>query len=358
MKLFKNLAFAVIALCLASCGRGTITPVSENIEGPLGEYFQVVKKDYKVNDKQREVVVEIKRIKEGFPEPWKKGMEVGIKNGCILPTFIAQFQDGDGTILSTTETDFSSDLQEIKTIADLAVNQSAVVTFSVSSEDASQVKISSKFQYYGEIERTVNLSGAIGKYPIRMTMHIDPDGVVTGAYYYTRQGPGNYLYIKGNKDGDKISLDEFTKDGQNTGEFKGTFTDQDVYKGGFEAISGDYDFTLNPDKEMQGIDLSTIDFSEFSVPSYDFSFDDDLTSGSGSGWDDLLDEYESYVTKYVSVLKKAHNGDISALAEYPDLLRKSNEIGEKLQKAKGQMSQSQVDRYIKITTRLTEIASE
>lgn len=359
MKLFKNLAFAVIALCLVSCGSDTITPVSENIEGPLGEYFQVVKKDYKVNDKQHEVVVEIKRIKDGFPEPWKKGMEVGIKNGCILPTFIAQFQDGDGTILSTNETDFSSDLQEIKTVAALEVNQSATVTFSVSSEDASQVKISSKFQYYGEIEKTVNLSGAIGKYPIRMTMHIDPDGVVTGAYYYTIRGPGNYLYIKGKKDGDKISLDEFTKGGRNTGEFEGTFTDQDVYKGGFEALSGDYDFTLNPDKEMKEIDFSTIDFSAFSVPSYDFSYDDSTSgSGSGSGWDDLLDEYDSYVTKYVSLLKKAKNGDISALAEYPGLLRKANEIGEKLQKAEGEMSQSQVDRYIKITTRLTEIASE
>ena len=64
------------------------------------------------------------------------------------------------------------------------------------------------------------------------------------------------------------------------------------------------------------------------------------------------------MTKYVSLLKKAKNGDISALAEYPGLLRKANEIGEKLQKAEGEMSQSQVDRYIKITTRLTEIASE
>ena len=110
--------------------------------------------------------------------------------------------------------------------------------------------------------------------------------------------------------------------------------------------------------EMQEIDFSTIDFSAFSVPSYDFSYDDDLTFGSGSGWDDLLDEYDSYVTKCISVLKKAHNGDISALAEYTDLLRKANEIDEKLQKAEGKMSQSQVDRYIKITTRLTEIASE
>ena len=64
------------------------------------------------------------------------------------------------------------------------------------------------------------------------------------------------------------------------------------------------------------------------------------------------------MTKCISVLKKAHNGDISALAEYTDLLRKANEIDEKLQKAEGKMSQSQVDRYIKITTRLTEIASE
>ena len=195
-----------------------------------------------------------------------------------------------------------------------------------------------------------------------MTMHIASNGEVTGAYYYKSNGPGNYLYVKGNKDGNQIILDEYTKEGEHTGEYTGSFTNN-VYKGIFKAMSGEYQFTLSPDKDMHGIDLSTVRFSDFSYSTpinmdEDVSYDD-LSSASGSeDWDALLDAYDSYVTKYISYAKKAAKGDMSALADYPALMQKAQEFSDRMQGAQGDMSSSQWARYMKITTKMSQAASE
>ena len=269
-------------VCLASCGGDGITPVSEKIQGPLGQYFEVVSKDYKVKDGK--VGIEIKRIKEGFPEPWTEGMEVGYSDGEMEPQFTAEFQDADGSVISKDKTDKIWDKDELSAIAALGVDETASITFDV-SEDAAQVKIGSTFKVNGEVESTINLSGNIGKYPIQMTMHIASNGEVTGAYYYKSNGPGNYLYVKGNKDGNQIILDEYTKEGEHTGEYTGSFTNN-VYKGIFKAMSGEYQFTLSPDKDMHGIDLSTVRFSDFSY-STPINMDDD--------WSDAA-QLDAYIT--------------------------------------------------------------
>ena len=85
MKNINAFLFAVLALLLTACSGSGLKPVSEKIQGPLGEYFEVVTKDYKAKDGK--VSIEIKRIKDGFPEPWEKGMEVGYGDGTITPLF-------------------------------------------------------------------------------------------------------------------------------------------------------------------------------------------------------------------------------------------------------------------------------
>lgn len=68
MKTFKFCIVVILAAIMAACkGGGSMTPVSEKIQGPLGEYFEVVTKDYKAKDGK--VSIEIKRIKDGLPEP-------------------------------------------------------------------------------------------------------------------------------------------------------------------------------------------------------------------------------------------------------------------------------------------------
>lgn len=71
-------------------------------------------------------------------------------------------------------------------------------------------------------------------------------------------------------------------------------------------------------------------------------------------WDELLDSYDDYVTKYISFAKKASQGDMAAMAEYPALLEKAQEFNNKMQGAQSDMSPSQWSRYIKITTRMTQ----
>lgn len=77
-----------------------------------------------------------------------------------------------------------------------------------------------------------------------------------------------------------------------------------------------------------------------------------ISSGS-EDWDSLLDTYESYVDKYISYMKKAANGDMSALSEYPTLMEKAQELSEKIENAKDDMSSSQLKRYMNITMKMT-----
>lgn len=76
-------------------------------------------------------------------------------------------------------------------------------------------------------------------------------------------------------------------------------------------------------------------------------------SAGSEDWNSLLDTYESYVDKYISYMKKAANGDMSALSEYPALMEKAQELSEKIENAKDDMSSSQLKRYMNITMKMT-----
>lgn len=82
-------------------------------------------------------------------------------------------------------------------------------------------------------------------------------------------------------------------------------------------------------------------------------------SSTGSeDWDALLDSYDQYVTKYISFVKKAAKGDMSAVAEYPALMEKAEEYGNRLENAKSDLSAAQWARYMKITQKMASAASE
>lgn len=85
------------------------------------------------------------------------------------------------------------------------------------------------------------------------------------------------------------------------------------------------------------------------------------TTAASSGsedWDALLDSYDSYVTQFVSYAKKAANGDVTALSEYPALLEKAQEFSGKMNNAQSQMSASQWTRYVEITNKMTQALAE
>ena len=97
--------------------------------------------------------------------------------------------------------------------------------------------------------------------------------------------------------------------------------------------------------------------------SYDTTTEDEdiavsSSSSSSQDWDAMLDSYEEYVDNYISLLKKAANGDRSAMAEYPALLQQAEEFGDKLSGAKGNLTASQAARYSKIQMKMLKAAQE
>lgn len=75
-------------------------------------------------------------------------------------------------------------------------------------------------------------------------------------------------------------------------------------------------------------------------------------------WDEVLDAYEEYADKTISYAQKIANGDMSVISEYPELMEKAKEFGDKMQGAKSNMSSSQWSRYMKITEKLAKSASK
>ena len=87
--------------------------------------------------------------------------------------------------------------------------------------------------------------------------------------------------------------------------------------------------------------------------SYD---EEEPASSDGEDWDSLLDSYEEYVDMYISLLKKASAGDLSAVSEYADYLNKAQEFSKKLENSTDEMTVSQVARLSKITQKMLQAA--
>ena len=105
-------------------------------------------------------------------------------------------------------------------------------------------------------------------------------------------------------------------------------------------------------------DDSSVSSDDSSDDSSDAEKSISSSSTSSADWDSMLDSYEQYVNKYIALLKKAAEGDMTALAEYPALMEKAQECSKKMENAQGDMSASQWARYMKITTKMTTTAQE
>lgn len=97
--------------------------------------------------------------------------------------------------------------------------------------------------------------------------------------------------------------------------------------------------------------------------SYDTTTEDEdiavsSSSTSSQDWDAMLDSYEECVDSYISLLKKASNGDMTAMEEYPALMNKAQELSDEMQNAQGSMSASQLARYSRISAKMLKAAQE
>ena len=105
-------------------------------------------------------------------------------------------------------------------------------------------------------------------------------------------------------------------------------------------------------KESDGSNEESIELQS------NYSDEDSENSSDSEDWDAMLDSYEEYVDKYISCAKKASSGDMAALQEYASLMEKAQEISDKMDDAKDEMSASQWARYMKITNKMASAASQ
>lgn len=270
-----TIGVAVTAMFLTSCGSGdntsesssnkkmVIKPKSTSIKGELGNYFEVVDKDYNFTGKDNKLMVEVVR---------KKG-----------------------------EFEFSTDkLAECRgDYGEWEGEEAAVgIGFEIFDESGPVfTQSANRFAYFGP-----NGSGEVI------------------ALIGLKEGETSYITIYSKAFSDEVELNNVTS---------------------FQLTSA-YETTIHGKPEG-----ATSSHGNSSSSSFEDSDD----------WDSVLDDYDILVTSYIKLFKKAQEGDMSALAEYPSILEKSQTLSEKLESAKGDMTAKQVGRMAKIQTKMLQAAT-
>lgn len=72
--------------------------------------------------------------------------------------------------------------------------------------------------------------------------------------------------------------------------------------------------------------------------------------------DDMLDSYDDYMDSYVSLAKKMQDDPSNSeiMSEYTEYMKKATDLADKLEKCKGDMSTKQIQRMMKIQSRMAE----
>jgi ABC-type glycerol-3-phosphate transport system substrate-binding protein len=75
-------------------------------------------------------------------------------------------------------------------------------------------------------------------------------------------------------------------------------------------------------------------------------------------FDAVLKSYETYIDKYIALMKKAKNGDASALADYPAMMKSATDLQTKLGSAGDKLSTAQMTKFVELQNKLVKAASE
>lgn len=77
-----------------------------------------------------------------------------------------------------------------------------------------------------------------------------------------------------------------------------------------------------------------------------------VSTTNSNDWDTALTEYDEYIDKYIEFMKKGKAGDQTAMLEAVDLMSKAQSAGEKLQKANGELTTTQLNKFTKIQKKI------
>lgn len=178
---------------------------------------------------------------------------------------------------------------------------------------------------------------------------LDEDGTVISAGKPDAWSFDDFEVLRQASPGQTITIE--IKNHQNIGEGKpakirlSSVVEEDDNEEDDNSTSSSYSSASDDDSSLDDDDSSNDDSNTA------------LSSSDSQDWDALLNSYEQYVNKYISYMKKAAKGDMSALSEYPALMEKAQELSEKMENAQGEMSASQWARYTKITNKMTQAAA-
>lgn len=280
MKVLKYLSFAVLLLCLASCGKGDENSVTLKVEtelGPLADYIKVT---------DQEVVVKMSDEKED-------GADCKVITSSLALEVIKSVASNYSFYFDVVVLD--KDHVEIGTLPYFNIE-------SISDYDNGDL---SNVLLAGSLRAQMKDSDKVAK--------ITPEDQEELNKIFKE---GAYIVIKPNDPNAKYE------------EYKGKSSNAEVVESSDDTITEDEDIAVSS------------------------------SSSSSQDWDAMLDSYEEYVDNYISLLKKAANGDKSAMAEYPALMKKAQEFGNEMRNAQGSMSASQLARYTKISTKMLKAAQE
>ena len=280
MKVLKYLSFAVLLLCLASCGKGDENSVTLKVEtelGPLADYIKVT---------DQEVVVKMSDEKED-------GADCKVITSSLALEVIKSVASNYSFYFDVVVLD--KDHVEIGTLPYFNIE-------SISDYDNGDL---SDVLLAGSLRAQMKDSDKVAE--------ITPEDQEELNKIFKE---GAYIVIKPNDPNAKFE------------EYKGKSSNAEVVESSDDTIAEDEDIAVSS------------------------------SSSSSQDWDAMLDSYEEYVDNYISLLKKAANGDKSAMAEYPALMKKAQEFGNEMKNAQGSMSASQLARYTKISTKMLKAAQE
>ena len=138
------------------------------------------------------------------------------------------------------------------------------------------------------------------------------------------------------------------------------FADKEMFNAVKDALNPECKI-IEISLDLEEIDEDSIEATSSKLPAStinDEKDEEDVTASSKSDWDAILDEYESFVDKYIALLKKANTGDMSALTEYMSYMEKAQALAEKLDDADDDMSSAQMNRYMKIAQKMATAAAD
>lgn len=103
--------------------------------------------------------------------------------------------------------------------------------------------------------------------------------------------------------------------------------------------------------------------SDYDSDESSYSDVDDIASSTSddsysSDVDDMLNEYEKFVDNYISLVKNVAKGDMSAMTKMNDYMESAESLSRKIDNCSGSMNSSQMQRYMKITGKMTEAAAD